>query len=291
LRNGKSQPPDGSGHTAEELADIRERTVRRDEIVEREYREIKRLTHEFGLVLAERDPEERKRLDELVEEIERAAKENGPDSKAWRRYQHLRIMGWFAHQHHLQQRRRKERLPRHLPLVMLPPADAFPPPPSPGETVTAIPPKGSGAGPARLFARVRPDGSASLGTAERGYESLRIILEMPDGNHLFHTTEGMGYIIDVDSRTLVEDIGSDVITASRDKDLTLFFVYHGDGSVEGFGKSGRLWRTRSLGTGEFRNMSLQNNVFAAEVRQTSGEGWVGFSVDVATGEVRVAEGE
>jgi len=253
LRQGKSQPPEGTGCTAEELADIYERTVRRDEIVEREYREFIRLNHELGRVLAENGPEEREKLVAWVDEIERAARENGRDSEAGRRYEHLRILGWFSHQHFHQLRRQKDGLPQHVPLVLLPP-------PLPSDAVTAIPP-----------------------------QDTEVIVEMPDGNHLFLTTEGAGYIIHINSGTLVEDLGSDVVQVSRDEHLTLFVVYHGDGSLEAFGKSGRRWKTPPLGSGEFRNASLLDNVFSAEASQASGEEWLAFSVDVATGEVRFGE--
>src|SRR5206468_7002806 len=99
LREGKAQTPSKSGHTAEELADIHERTVRRDEIVERAYLELKRINRELDRVLAENDPEELERLEAFVDEIERAARENGPGSEAMRRYEHLRILGWFSQQH------------------------------------------------------------------------------------------------------------------------------------------------------------------------------------------------
>ena len=41
--------------------------------------------------------------------------------------------------------------------------------------------------------------------------SVITIAMMPDGKHLFVSAQGAGYIIDLKSRTLVEEIGTDVV--------------------------------------------------------------------------------
>lgn len=297
LRAGKVRPRYKDRYTAEELADIYERAVQHDEMLEQAWNDFERISLELGRVLAENDPEERKNLDATLDEIARSAETNGPGSEAARRYQHLQMLACLGEQGHSRERRQRPHASRRTPPAPTPipavepaGAETFPPPLGSGELVVAMRPKGRESERARVFLRIQTlaGGLTSIGTAERGYESLSVIYEMPDGNRLFRTTEGVGYIIDVASRTLVEDIGSDIVQVSRDEDLTLLFVYHGDGSLEAFGKSGRLWKTASLGSGEFRNMSLLNNAFVAEARQTSGEEWVGFSVDVATGDVRYA---
>jgi len=63
LRMGKAQPRYRNLHTAEELADIYERTVRRDEILEQGLEDLNRITRDLGRVLEETTPrsEERSR--------------------------------------------------------------------------------------------------------------------------------------------------------------------------------------------------------------------------------------
>ena len=52
-----------------------------------------------------------------------------------------------------------------------------------------------------------------------------------------------------------------------------------------FGPTGRLWKTDAIGCGGFRDLTLHQNEFAGEARQSSEPEWVAFSVDLATGEV------
>jgi hypothetical protein len=70
----------------------------------------------------------------------------------------------------------------------------------------------------------------------------------------------------------------------------LLAVDHNGMSLESFDKNGRLWKTGIISSGGFREMSLEDGIIAGEARQGSGEGWVGFSVKVATGEVRFEDG-
>ena len=70
---------------------------------------------------------------------------------------------------------------------------------------------------------------------------------------------------------------------------TLFTVDHNGMSLESFGKNGRLWKTGIISSGGFREMSLEDGIIAGEARQGPGEGWVRFSVELATGEVRFGE--
>jgi len=52
---------------------------------------------------------------------------------------------------------------------------------------------------------------------------------------------------------------------------------------------GRLWKTDAISSGGFREVSLEDGIIAGEARRGPGEGWVGFSVEVATGEVCFAD--
>jgi hypothetical protein len=279
LRAGKAQPRN-ENLPAAELAEIYERTVQRDEIFEQTYREFERITFELGDVLAENDPEERKTLDAAIDEIERTAKENGPASEAAARYRHLHFLGWIGRQSHSYKRRQRSpaspRIPAPRPAVEAP------------KEPVVIPLQGSDL----LFVHVGP-GAAWIGSQGRGYQRVGTIFIMPDGKHLIACVGGAGYIVDVDSRTLVEEIGTDVsqvdvAVVSHDASLTLLFVHHDDGTLEAFGKSGRLWKTDPIGAGGFRNMALRNGVLSGEARHPSGEGRVDFSVEIATGNVRLA---
>jgi hypothetical protein len=124
-------------------------------------------------------------------------------------------------------------------------------------------------------------GSASF---EIGHMSVGTVQMMPDDKHLFVSAKGAGYIIDLKTRTLVEEIGTDVAGVTMDAPRTLFLVDHNGMSLELFGKSGRLWKTNTISSGGFREIALEDTAIVGQARQASG--WTAFSVKLATGEVR-----
>jgi len=138
----------------------------------------------------------------------------------------------------------------------------------------------------RAYIRIGLGAASWVGSFEIGHTKIGSISMMPDNKHLFVSAKGAGYIIDLKTHTLVEQIGTHVAFVWVDAPNTLLMVDHNGMSFEMFGKSGRLWKTDTISSGGFREMSLEEGIIAGEARQGSGEGWVGFSVKVATGEVR-----
>jgi hypothetical protein len=299
LRQGKSQPRFRNLHTAEELADIYERTVQRDEIMEKGVRDFQRITQDLGRILEENDPEVGKALDTLIMEIERSAEEHGPGSEAAQRHRHLQMLGWLAQRSHEHHRRQRLPAPLNLPLAQDPSiearnqlsaAEVLDSPPSSGEAVIAIPPEGSDSGRERVYLRIGLGEASWIGSFEIGHMSVSTICMMPDGKHLFVSVQGAGYIIDLKSRTLVEQIGTDVAGVIVDERWTMFIVDHNGMSLEGFGKGGRLWKTDTISSGGFRETGMTDTRIIGEARHPSRPGWTGFSVNLATGEVRFEDG-
>jgi hypothetical protein len=160
-------------------------------------------------------------------------------------------------------------------------------PPSSDEAVIAIPPEGMDSGRGRIFLRIGIGEASWIGSFERGYKKVSTVLMMPDGKHLFVSAGGAGYIIDAKSRTLVEQTGTEIIGVTRDENpMTVFVVNHNDMSLEAFGRTGRLWKTDTIGSGGFRGMTITHDKLAGEARHPSRPGWTEFSVKLATGEVR-----
>jgi len=119
---------------------------------------------------------------------------------------------------------------------------------------------------------------------EIGHMSVGTVQMMPGDKHLFVSAKGAGYIIDLQTHTLVEQIGTHVAGVTEDAAGTLFLVDHNGMSLELFGKSGRLRKTDTISSGGFRELSLEDTSIVGEARQASG--WTAFSVKLATGEVR-----
>ncbi|HSY52237.1 MAG TPA: hypothetical protein VLC46_25775 [Thermoanaerobaculia bacterium] len=293
LRRQESQPRYRNLHSAEELAGIYERTAERDEMIEQGLRDFQRITLALGRVLEENDPEVGKAIATFLDEAERLAEEHGPGTEAAQRYWRLQWFGQKAHDH-----RRRPRVPGPTPPLSQDPsieirhhltaAEILDSPP-PGEAVIAIPPEGSGSGRERVFLRIGLGDASWIGSFEIGHTKVGSVSMMPDDKHLFVSAKGAGYIIDLKTRTLVEQVGTHVAFVWTDAPRTFFLVDHNGMTLELFGTSGRLWKTDTISSGGFREISLEDDCVFGEARQGSGEGWVGFSVDVATGEVRFAD--
>ncbi|HYI11004.1 MAG TPA: hypothetical protein VEK57_18245 [Thermoanaerobaculia bacterium] len=192
LRAGKSRPRYVNLHSSEELADVHERTARRDEILEQAVEEFRQITLELGRVMEENDPAVGAALDALVRDTKRAAEEAGPGSAAAERYQQLLLLGWFGGQWHSRRRRQRGRpAPGAVSLASDPSIEArnavsaaelLAAPPSPDEPVVAIPPEGGGSGRERMFFRIGTGASSWIGSFERGHQRVSTVFLMPDGS-------------------------------------------------------------------------------------------------------------
>jgi hypothetical protein len=295
LREQKATPCYPNLHTAEDLADICERTVQRDEIFDQVGRDLKRITQDLEQVVEGNEAEVRKAMETLAVDVVRAAEKHGPGSEAAQRYQFLRMLAWLGHRSHEHHRRGRVPAPLNIPLASDPTVEAryqvsaaevLDTPPSSDEAVIAFPPEERDSGRGCIFLRIGIGEASWIGSFEIGRMSVSTISMMPDDKHLFVSAEGAGYIIDLKSRTLVEEIGLDVARVLVNERGTLFIVDHNGLSLEAFGRSGRLWKTDPIGCGGIRDTALTNTRLIGETRQPYPPWWVGFSVKLATGEVR-----
>ena len=295
LRKQQIEPRYKNLHSADELADLYERTAHRDEIREQGQRDLLRISAEMKRIRRGKDAEVEKAMETLLYESARSAIEQGPGSEADRRHRLLHYLWWFGGQV-LAQRRKSTvpysglfpptRDPSVQPRMELSAATRLDSPP-PGEAVIAFPPEGSDSGRERLFLRIGIGDASWIGSFELGHMSVGSVSMMPDDKHLFVSAKGAGYIIDARTHTLVEQIGTHVAFVWTDAPRTSFLVNHNGMSLELFGKSGRLWKTDTISSGGFREISLEDDIIAGEALRGSPEVWVGFSVNVRTGEVRL----
>jgi hypothetical protein len=291
LRGGESQPRYRNLHTSKQLADIYERTVQRDEILEQGGRDFRRITQDLGRLLQENGAEVGKAVAVLTAEVTRSAEEDGPASEAAQRYRCLQLLAWFGQQAHAHRRNPRAPFPWRVSVARYPSieirnqitaAELIDSPD--GEAVIAIPPEGSGSGRERIFLRIGTDDDSWIGSFERGDLRVCTISMMPDDKRLFVSAGGAGYIIDLESRTLVEQIGMDVARVLAEESRTVFIVDHNGRSLEGFGKHGRIWKTGVISFGGFRRTAMTDDSIIGEARQASG--WTRFSVDLVSGDVR-----
>jgi hypothetical protein len=250
LRRGEAQPRYRNLFTAEQLADICERTARRDEIRQQVAEELFRMGREMNRLLEEAPEGTRNALFTIFLETLRLAKAQGPDSEAARRYRQLQRLTRLAETYNSDRRRQKAfDRPRHaaaahdagerIPLI---PAEILDRAPA-GEAILPFPAPGQDSGRRRILIRIGVGASSWIGSFESGCKTVSTIFMMPDGKHLFVSAEGAGYILDARSRRLVERTGNEVVGVIRDESMTLFVVNHNDVSFEAFGPGGRLWKS------------------------------------------------
>lgn len=256
-------------------------TVRRDEMTDRAYTDFKRIKRELDRILEENDPREIENFEAFLKELERAAIEAGPESRAGRRFEHFRVLGWFAEQHNKQKRRQKGGTPKHLPLVLFPPVGAGPGASAPAEPV----PYGSDSRPRRVFLRRTPDGVEWIAFNDGLYEPIAEICDLPDGNELVVSAKRKGYVVHGELRTLIEEIDTEIVEVLGDEEQTLLVIQRDDGRMEGFGPAGRLWTTEAVSSAALRNVGMCGHGFYGEAPSAEG-GWVRFHVNLETGEVR-----
>jgi hypothetical protein len=292
LRQQKAEPRYKNLHSAEELADLYERTAQRDEILEKGRRDLQRISLELKRIRNEKDPDVEKAMVTLVKEAARSAEEHGPRSEAAQRFRCMQLLDWVGQQAIDHRRKPRGQFPWRVfpagdPSVearyLLTAAEGVDAPP-PGETVIAIPEEGKGSGRGRALLRIGLGEASWIGSFEIGSMSGSTVLMMPDGEHLFVSAQGAGYIIDWKSRTLVETIGTEVEEVIGHP-MRLFVVNH-NVSLEAFGRNGRLWKTGRISAGGFRGIVVTETRLMGEALHPSRQEWCGFSVDLASGEVR-----
>jgi hypothetical protein len=292
LDNGEIQPLFGNLYTGKQLARLFRDTITRDEIREETRDEFFRLAHEIGRCIHEDPPGTRKVFDEFWLETLLASKAGGPGSEGECRWRQLQKLVDFVKSCRFEKRRGRRSKPRPerpsndgvrrislVPAVVLP----FVPP---GETIIPFPAISETAEDDRVLFRIGIGPSSWIGSFEPGTVDVNSVFIMPDGEHLFVSALGAGYRIHLESRTLVERLGNDVVGIHRDPRMTLFLIEHGSGSLEAFGVASRLWKTGPLGAGGLRNIGLCDDQVVGEALQSSGV-WTNFSINVVSGEVRV----
>jgi hypothetical protein len=297
LREQKTQPRYTNLHSAEELAGVYERAAARDEIRDQGKKDLRRISLELTRIRKENAAEVEKAMMALAHEAARLAEEHGPDSEAAQRFRLMQFLAWFGQQsrNHTRKSRTPFRWrvsPARDPSIEaryeLTAAEILDAPPA-DEAVIAFPPEGEDSGQPRVFLRIGLGKASWVGSFEIGHMNVGTVSLMPDEKHLFVSAKGAGYIIDLQSRTLVETIGTEVAGVMSDYPRTVFVVDHNGMSLEAFGKSGRLWKTDTISSRGFRETAVTDTSITGEARHPSRLGWTPFAIDVATGEVRFGE--
>lgn len=289
LRKGRLRPRFRNLFSAEGLAAMCERAIQRDEQLEKLMARIWPLVGEISLLIDElvavADEEAAAQLDEL----RRAARQFGPQSDA----------ATYVRQVNASRRQRKEewRELRALSAMNAPTpgvqrelferfrvmAAESVREPAPGEAVLSFPAEDKlGAEP--LLLRIGLDEYRWLGRFRRGRTNAIAVDLMPDQQTLLVVAGGAGYLIDVETHTLVCELGDEITGYIRQDAEGLAFLDHAGITLEAFGAEGRRWHTGRLGAGGIRNFSFIEGHVVLQVRQPDDQ-WADLAINAETGEV------
>jgi hypothetical protein len=137
-----------------------------------------------------------------------------------------------------------------------------------------------------LVVRFSSSTGSWVGNFQRGGSSLDHVFAHPDGRHGVVVAGGTAYVVDAESRRLVDHFGANI------EDVFLVaangYVLLGNGLwFEALGPSGLVWRTRRISWDRMRNLSLDGTAVRGEASAPWGPdgAWYPFEVDAVTGSV------
>jgi hypothetical protein len=284
LRRGEQEPVFKNLYTPDRLATLLDDIALHDDLRDKTLAATTHFGLEIGPLMREDAEAVREGFDAVFLDTYRLAEEQGPDSEAAARWRTLQGFNRSADVVMEDRRRGIKNPPSRYPLrgILLVPAEVLEEAPE-GVTIVPIPAEHDDTEGERLLVRIGLGAASWVGSFACGDVPWSTMFIMPNGEHFFVSACGAGYIIDLESRTLVERTGNDVVGVHRDPLMTCFLIEHRD-SLEAFGVVNRLWKTPSLGAGGLRNIGLMEDCVVGEARQASGE-WLVFAVTVATGAV------
>lgn len=285
LRRGTQKPVLNATYTAEGLAELLERTAERDDLREETSETSLRIGMDIGELMREDAEAVREAFDAVFLETQRLAMEHGPGTEPDRRWEVLQRIARASEECMVGKRRQRKGAPsrepsRDLPLVPAEILDAVPD----GADVVWFPSEDEDPESPRMVVRIGLGASQWIAGFACGETAVSTMFIMPNGKHYFVSALGAGYIIDLESRTLVERTGTGVVGVHRDGLMSIFLIEHNAPSLEAFGVVSRLWKTGPLGAGGLRNIALMEDCVVGEAQQATGV-WTAFAVNVVTGEV------
>lgn len=295
LRRGQLDSPYPNVTSREELADIYDRTAQRDHEVDAAGVDFRKTELPLHLLAIEDGEAVALTFQMMYEEALEGAMLHGPGSEDAQRLRAMELIVELGRAFVVKKRRQNENHRVYLTrnytgdpilerLYELSAAEILDAPPD-GETVLAFPAEGADPARDRVLMRIGLGAASWVGSFEQGNTEHCTVQLLPDRKHLLVSAGGAGYLIDLESRTLVERLGDDIVEVGDAYNRSVYFVNHGNLCIEAFGIPGRLWKTGAIGIGGLRNLDVDGETFVGEARQEPDAEWVRFSVKLTNGEV------
>jgi hypothetical protein len=128
-----------------------------------------------------------------------------------------------------------------------------------------------------------PDrGKPWVGNFQHGHLSFDGAYQHPNNQHVLVVSHGEGYVIDPQTKELVELAGGGIKSVHVLDDPRLLLLIS-DIAFEVLGPTGRLWHTRRLSWDGFRNLKIADPEITGEGWNALDQLWQPFKVDIRTG--------
>jgi len=132
--------------------------------------------------------------------------------------------------------------------------------------------------------RIRPHhGEPWVGNFQPGIVGYRAVYPHPNGQHLIVISGGEGYVIDPETKSLVEAVWRTITSVHVYARQEMLVLNRQEVAFFSIGRGGRVWHTRRLSWDGFRNVEFRDGEIIGDGWDAPNQAWHPFRVDVRTG--------
>ena len=126
-------------------------------------------------------------------------------------------------------------------------------------------------------------GDSWVGNLQGGFGKCHGVFHHPDGNHFVVVAQGQAYVVNPQTRELVEEFGADLEQAIEVPDLSILVLTDGT-YFEALGRGdGDSWRSERVSWDGIRSLSRVGPSLEGEAFSPIDDSWQRFSLDLRTG--------
>lgn len=121
-----------------------------------------------------------------------------------------------------------------------------------------------------------------IGNFQPGLGGVDDVIEHIDADHVIVLAGGQAYVVDPETRSIVNDFGGQIEHVISISELQILLFGNGLW-FEAIGQSGFIWRTRRLSWDGMRSINHNGNALSGEGYDPMTDSWVPFFVDLSSG--------
>jgi hypothetical protein len=124
-----------------------------------------------------------------------------------------------------------------------------------------------------------------VGNFQGGFGKCQGVFVHPNGCHLIVVATGQAYIVEPESRALLDHFGADIASVVEVPEIDALLFTNGLW-FEAYGASGLLWRSRRVSWDGVRSLSRTKLTLHGEAYSPLDDAWHPFSLDLASGHAK-----